>query len=150
MKRLLESSKYLTLIGVFSLLIASIGAFIWGAYRTGDAMILVVTDNSDSSKITVALIQIIDEFLIATALLIFALAIYELFIEDLDLPAWLVIHDFHGLKTKLSSILILVMSITFLKKLIEWKHAEDTLFFGIAIALVSASLIAFGYFSKHD
>ncbi len=150
MKKLLESSKYLTLIGVFSMLISSVGAFVWGAYRTGDAMLLLMNESDDSAKITVALIQIIDEFLIATALLIFAVAIYELFIEDLDLPAWLVIHDFHGLKTKLSSILTLVMAITFLKKLIEWKHAEDTLFFGIAIALVSAALIAFNYFGKHE
>ena len=150
MKKLLESSKYLTLIVVFSLLIASVGAFIWAAYRTGDAMILLVNDSDESSKITVALVQIIDKFLIATALLIFALAIYELFIEDLDLPAWLVIHDFHGLKTKLSSILVLVTAITFLKKLIEWKYAHDTLYFGIAITLVSAALISFNYFGKHD
>lgn len=150
MKKLLESSKYLTLIGVFSLLVSSVGAFLWGAYRTGDAMLLLINENDDSSKITVALIQIIDKFLIATALLIFAVAIYELFIEDLELPAWLMIHDFHGLKTKLSSILVLVMAITFLKKLIEWQHAEDTLNFGIAIAVVSAVLIAFNYFGKHD
>lgn len=150
MKKLLESSRYLPLIGVFSLLISSVGAFVWGAYRTVDALSKLITESEDTSQITVSFIQIMDEFLIATALLIFAFAIYELFIEDLELPEWLVIHDFNGLKTKLSSILVLVMAITFLKKLIEWKNAEDTLFFGIAIALVSASLIAFNTFGKHD
>ncbi len=61
---------------------------------------------------------------------------------------WLIFHNLHDLKVKLSGVIILVMAVTFLEHLVEWKDAQATLFFGVAIAIVSASLIAFGYFGQ--
>jgi uncharacterized membrane protein YqhA len=91
-----------------------------------------------------------DIFLIATMLFIFALGMYELFIDNVNLPEWLIIRNLHDLKVKLSSVIILVMCITFLKHLVEWKDPQGTLFFGVAIAVVTVSLIAFGYFGGQD
>jgi uncharacterized membrane protein YqhA len=88
--------------------------------------------------------EIVDAFLVATTLLIFSQGLYELFIGELGLPQWMIIHDLHDLKTRLGSMLVLVMAVKFLEKLVEWKDAIDTLYFGLAIALVSATLIAFG------
>jgi len=91
-----------------------------------------------------------DTFLIAIALLVFSVGIYELFIEDLSLPEWLVIHNLHDLKAKLGSIIILVMAVTFLKHLVEWRDPQGTYYFGISVAVVSAALIAFSHFGKKD
>jgi uncharacterized membrane protein YqhA len=91
-----------------------------------------------------------DVFLIATALLIFAIGLYELFIGDVPMPKWLVIHDLHDLKAKLGSVIILVLAVTFLKHLVEWKDPQGTLYFGLAVTLVSASLIVFGHFGGKD
>jgi len=63
--------------------------------------------------VAIELIELMDIFLIATVLFIFALGMYELFIDSVNLPEWLIIRNLHDLKVKLSSVIILVMSITF-------------------------------------
>jgi uncharacterized membrane protein YqhA len=150
MKLLLEKSRYLALIGVFSLLIAAVAAFTWGTLKTAAAILLVIQSMGKEASITVEFIEIVDAFLIATAILIFAVSLYELFIDKLDLPEWMLAHNLYELKGKLSSMIVLVMGVKFLQKLLEMKDTEDLLRTGIATALMSAVLIAFGYFGKKD
>ena len=150
MEKLLEKSKYLILIAVASLFVASAVAFLWGGLKVIFIVInLIKTYGKDLSG-AIALIEIMDIFLIATALLVFSVGIYELFIGDLSLPEWLVIRNLHDLKSKLGSVIILVMAVTFLKHLVEWRDPQGTYYFGIAVAVVSASLIAFSHFGGKD
>ncbi|NWF64642.1 MAG: YqhA family protein [Chloroflexi bacterium] len=150
MKFLLERSRYLTLIGIISLLIASLAAFAWGAIKTVTTTLLVIQSVGKDTAITIELIELIDIFLIATAILIFSASLYELFIAKLDLPEWMLAHNLYELKTKLSSMIVLVMAVKYLQKLIEIKDGIELLQRGIAVAVVSGALIAFGYFSKKD
>ncbi len=150
MKRILEKSKYLTLVAIVSLLIASAGAFLSGAVKAINIILNLIVSYGKDPLTVIALIELMDTFLIATALLIFAVGMYELFIKDIDLPEWLVIHNLHDIKAKLGSIIILVMAVTFLKHLVEWKDPVGTLYYGIAIAAVSLSLIAFSHFGGKD
>jgi uncharacterized membrane protein YqhA len=150
MKYILERSKYLALIGVIALLFAAVAAFVWGTLKTVDTISLVLSSMGRNKAITVELIEIVDSFLVATALLIFSVSLYELFIDKLDLPDWMLAHDLHDLKAKLSSMIVLVMAVKFLEKLLEVKDTNDLLRIGIATALMSAVLIAFGYFGKKD
>jgi uncharacterized membrane protein YqhA len=91
-----------------------------------------------------------DTFLIATALFLFSVGLYELFIEDLSLPSWLVVHDLHDLKQKLGSVIILVLAVIFLEHFAEGKDPLGTLYLGLAVAVVSASLIAFITFGHKE
>ncbi|MEL7562261.1 YqhA family protein [Dehalogenimonas sp. 4OHTPN] len=142
MRRLLEFSKYITLVASAAALLASVVAFIWGLVHSVEVLFsFLKTDGAD----IVPLIELMDIFLIATVLLIFALGIYELFIGELTLPAWLVIKNLHDLKVKLSSVVIMVMGILFLKHLAAWDDPQGTLFFGLGVAVVSGALIAFSY-----
>ena len=150
MKYILERSKYLALIGVIALLLAAVAAFVWGTFKTVDTISLVVSSMGRDNAITVEFIKIVDSFLIATALLIFTVSLYELFIDKLDLPDWMLAHDLYDLKAKLSSMIVLVMAVKFLEKLLEVKDASSLLQTGIATASMSAVLIAFGYFGKKD
>jgi uncharacterized membrane protein YqhA len=150
MKFILERSKYLALVGVIALLFAAVAAFAWGTLKTVDTIFLVLSSMGRDKAITVELIEIVDSFLIATALLIFSVSLYELFIDKLELPDWMLAHDLYDLKTKLSSMIVLVMAVKFLEKLLDVKDAKALLQIGIATALMSAVLIAFGYFGKKD
>lgn len=150
MKYILERSKYLALIGVVSLLFAAVAAFVWGTLKTVDTISLVLSSMGRDKAITVELIEIVDSFLIATALLIFSVSLYELFIDKLNLPDWMLAHDLHDLKAKLSSMIVLIMAVKFLEKLLNVKDANDLLRIGVSTALMSAVLIAFGYFGKKD
>lgn len=150
MKKFLSSTRYLVILAVLSLLAAALAAFGWGIVKTVDAAALVITSLGEDPGIIIALIEVVDAFLIATAVLIFALGLYGLFIADLSIPKWMQIHNLHDLKAKLGGVLVLVMAVKFLEKLAEWKDAQETLFFALAIAIISATLIAFSVFGGKD
>ena len=150
MKFILEKSRYLAVIGVISLLIAALAAFAWGTLKTIHAVMLVIESLGADAAITIEFIEIVDSFLIATAILIFTLSLYELFVGEINVPELMLAHNLYELKTKLSSMVVLVMGVKFLQKLIEVKDAAELMQTGIAIAIVSAVLIAFGYFGKKD
>jgi len=150
MKLILERSRYLVLIGIFSLLMAAVTAFVWGTLRTINTVLLVFRPAGTDSGIIIEFIEIVDGFLIATAILIFAVSLYELFVDSLNLPKWMLAHNLYELKAKLSSMVVLVMGVKFLQKLLDMKDADDLLKNAIAISTVSAVLIAFGYFGNKD
>lgn len=149
MKRMLEGGRYIVLIGVFSTFIASVAAFIWGAYKTAALLVDLVLIRQDVSASS-ELVGIMDKFLIATGLYIFAVGIYELFIGGLDVPEWLVVHNLHQIKSRLSSIIILVLAMVFLEHVIEWQDSQSVLQIGIAIAVMIAALIAFNVFGERE
>jgi len=140
----------LTIVGVASLLIAAMAAFGWGAVKTFSAIKVLVTSYGQDPYIAVALIGLMDSFLIAIALQILSVSMYELFVGKLNLPDWMLAHNLHELKVKLSSLIVLVMAVKFLEHLAEWKNPIDSLFFAIAISVVSATLIAFSHFGEKD
>jgi uncharacterized membrane protein YqhA len=150
MKKLLENAKYLSIIGVLSLLVTSAAAFAWGVVKTYKAISLLITSYGQDATIVVFFIEVVDSLLIAIALLVFAFGMYELFIGDLNLPEWVQIHDLHELKARLSSVIILVMAVKFLEYFMELNDAANTLLYGIAVAVVSAALVLFSNVGHKD
>lgn len=150
MARLLEKTRYLAYVGIISLLLASVAAYGWGAVKTFNAITLIITSYGKDPFITVSLIEVVDSFLIAIALQIFSVSMYELFVGKLSLPDWMLAHNLHELKTKLSSVIILVMAVKFLEHLVGWENPNDSLFFALAVSVVAATLIAFSHFGKKD
>jgi uncharacterized membrane protein YqhA len=150
MAKLIEKTRYLAFIGVLGLLVATVTAYGWGIVKTVDLVTLVVSTFGQDRAITIEMIEIVDVFLIATTLLIFSASLYELFIGEVTLPEWMLVHNLYELKAKLSSMIVLVMAVKFLQKLLEVKDYGELLQFALAITMVSAMLIAFGYFGKKD
>lgn len=149
MARLLESSRYMALLGTFALLVSALVGFVWGAIETVRGIILLLTTTGTSPEMAVVLIETVDIILISTGLLFFAVSLYELFIGDLKLPEWMVVRDLNALKNKLSSIIILVMAAKFLEKLATTTDYLGVLYMGLGVAAVSLSLIAFNYLGKN-
>jgi len=146
LKRVLEGSRYAVLLGVVSALAASLATFLWGLWKTISVITNLVTTGGNDPLVAVRLIELMDKFLIAVGLYIFAIGLYELFVGELDVPNWLKVHDLHDIKTRLSHVLLLVMAVTFLEHLVEWKEPLATLYFAISITLVMGALIAFNRF----
>jgi len=149
MGKYLASTRYLAIVGVAALLVTALAAFGWGVVKTVEAVTAVIGQGEDAG-IVVALVEVADIFLVATALLIFAFGLYELFVGDLNLPERIQVHNLHDLKAKLGGVLILVMAVKFLEKLAEWKDALATLYFALAIAVLAAVLIFFSMSGKTD
>ena len=145
MRKLIENSRYVALIGVVALLIAAIMAFVWGALKMLKIVQKIVVSYGQDPQIIIGLVQLLDVFLIAAALYLFAVSLYELFIDKLNLPEWMLAHNLYELKAKLSSVIILVMAVNFLENVMAWHDPQATLQFGIAIAIVSLALIGLTY-----
>jgi uncharacterized membrane protein YqhA len=67
------------------------------------------------------------------------------------LPHWLQIHTLDDLKNKLTSVIIVVMGVSFLSQVISWDGKRDLMYIGFPIAAVIAALTWFLQFStKHS
>jgi uncharacterized membrane protein YqhA len=151
MKTFVEKTRYIALIAIVSLLLASAGAFIWGTIKTYKAFEAIYKSVGLDPLIDLFLVQLMDAFLIAIILYILAVNIYELFIGKLDLPDWILARNLHQLKTKISSVIILVSGIVFLENLLnDNKNPVDLMYLAIAVAVVVAAMIAFTYLKESD
>ncbi len=151
MKKIIEQSRYLAYIGIIALFLTSIAAFVWGAIQAGTVIWQIASSRGQDPGITVALIEVVDAFLIAIAIIVFSVSMYELFIDTLNLPEWMLAHNLAELKSKLSSVIVLVLAVKFVEKFAAGKSAAlDLLYMGLSVALVAGVLIAHAWFGKKD
>ena len=150
MARLLQNSRYIVGIGVIALLASSLAAFGWSVAKAVGAITVIVQSYGQDKHIAIALVEIVEGGLIASVLLVVAVSLYEIFIAELNVPRGMVAHNLYELKGKLSTMVVLVMALKFLEHLVEWSSATDTLLYGLAIAVVSAALIALSYLGSKN
>lgn len=152
LKFLLEKGKYVILLAVVSTFLASVATFIWGTVRmiTNVVSLIAGLITHEGGHSGVQMIASLDSILLAIVLYIFSVAIYELFFGKINVPDWLVIENLDGLKEKLASVIILILAVTFLEHLVEWKDAKDTLMFGISIAAVLIALVFYMHHKKGE
>jgi uncharacterized membrane protein YqhA len=151
MKNFLENSRLVILLGIVGTFLASLTLFVFGL---GGILVAVWDRLSASSpfgydnlkELSIVLIQAIDIFLLATVLYIIALGLYELFIdESLDLPNWLEVRTLDDLKGRLLGVIVVILPVTFLGKLVEWRKGQDILWLGLAVGSVMLSIAAIQY-----
>jgi uncharacterized membrane protein YqhA len=147
-RRLLSWSRYLVAVAVVSILALVIGMLAYGGLETISiirATFGAATPVEQGEKhLLLSAIEVVDLFLLSTVLLVIALGLYELFIDDrLDLPPWLEIHDLNDLKEKLIQVIVVVLGVIFLGHAVTWNGGRELLWLGAAIAFVIAALTFF-------
>ncbi|MDQ3749442.1 MAG: YqhA family protein [Acidobacteriota bacterium] len=150
MKWLIEKSRYVAYIGVLVLFVCSLTAYILGIYKTFKTVIAIALNEVKDDFALIALFDCLDTVLIATALLVISISLYELFIGELKVPDWMLVRNLSELKAKFTFVIIPVMSVKFLQKLLQGENALDTLYYGVGVALVTAALAAFNYVSEKE
>jgi uncharacterized membrane protein YqhA len=147
LKQILSASRYLIIIAVICIFLAATTLLIYGTLLTGNIILDLIATAKVSTKgskdLLLSLIELVDLFLLTTVLYIISVGLYELFIAELNLPPWLIITDLDMLKDKLIGVVIVVLSVLFLGQVISWDGQRDLLGFGVAIALVIATLTYF-------
>ena len=143
MRKILENASIAVMLAVISMLAASVALFVSASIQTALTIWHMFKDitSPESAGVTTHLVSILDMFLFAVILYIFAIALYELFIKELKLPEWLIVKDLDGLKKKLSSVIALMLAVTFLEHVVEWKDPEGTLMYAAAIGIVIFALV---------
>ena len=150
MKWLMEKSRYIAYIGVLVLFVCSLTAYILGIYKTVKAVTAIVLNEAKDDFALIVLFDCLDIILVATALLVISISLYELFIGELKVPDWMLVHNLGELKAKFSVVIIPVMAVKFLQKLLASENALDTLYYGIGVALVIVGLAVFNYVSEME
>jgi uncharacterized membrane protein YqhA len=145
MDRTLTLTRFIVLIGVVGLLLAALAGFVVALTETVELVWHVFTHIADPSLQVqeVYFIKLVDGFLVATGLLIFALGLYEIFFRPLALPDALKFTTIGQLKTSLANIIALTLAVTFLASVQEGEDAQTVFLKGVAVAAVIAVLVFF-------
>lgn len=151
MDRMLIATRYIVLVGVVGLVLASFAGFALALIETGELVWQVITRIAEPNLevLEVSFIKLVDGFLVATGLLIFAFGLYEIFIRPLDLPAALKFTTIGQLKTSLANIIALTLAVSFLTFVQEGEEGLNILYKGLAIAAVVAVLVLFSRSEHH-
>ena len=143
LRKILENGKAIALLPSLSLFVGAVFLGFYGIYILFETLYKVFVDESarDTTVLSAKLISVMDIHLLSVVLYIFAVGLYELFVGKLEVFPWLKIENIDQLKSKLASVIVLILAITFTKKVVEWKNPLDTLLFGLSISAIIATLI---------
>ena len=145
LKKLLERGGLVVIVPVITLFISAILFGFYGAYLAIETVVkfLAYPEYREVTTLAPKFFSVIDVFLLAMVLYIFALGLYELFVGKLNVPEALSIESVDELKAKLASVVILFVAIAYVKLLVEWTNPVDTLLFGAATGILIAVLIQY-------
>lgn len=161
---ILFNSRFLVLVAVIGVLVASIVMFVKGCIEIVQgvrsfwpALLALQPNSRDDSNVILSFIPAIDNYLFATILLIISMGLYELFISKIDpksrktqtRPDWIIIKDLDDLKSKIGEVVVMILIVNFFKLSfgIEYARPLDLLLLGGGILLVAASLVVTHYVS---
>jgi uncharacterized membrane protein YqhA len=148
MKTIIDKSKYLSLLAVITLLLTFALSLFWGIFQAVKAWGQIILSVGQDPGIILSILKLLDTFLVAIVPYILAASIYKLFVNDVELPTKLVARSLPELKSKLSSVIVLVMAVHFVEVMFEeGLTALEKLWLAMGISLVAFVLIAFSYFN---
>jgi uncharacterized membrane protein YqhA len=151
----LVGSLWLAYIPVAFLLLAALGAFVYGVAVFINAFSGIVHHPFPVGHNIGLFLLDFDLFLIGATALISAIGFYELFIADIDrrqaglLPRWLAINDLNDLKARVVSMVVLVLAVAFTEEAVDSPDGLYILEFGGAVTLVIVALTVFVRLSSH-
>ena len=158
--KLILWTRFLSAIAVISSLAATLLMLLIGADNTIKAFSAFFLDHpavedtlEGGEQATLLLLESLDNFLVGLAFVYFAYGIYSLFIrlngnqnvEQSDgMPRWLQVNSIASLKKTLLEILVVLLSVSFVKGLFEYSAMNalqwDVVIFPISIVAIALSL----------
>jgi len=152
-EKLLWSSRYLTLLAVWSCIVGMALLFTLSALDMGkvlleffDIYFLGHENPNFHTELVSHVITAVDDFLLAMVLLIFGLGVYELHIDKFDIardnPAagkLLQIESLDDLKSRLGKVILMILVVAFFKNVlyVEFTTPLEILYMGGGILLIS-------------
>ncbi|ERN17646.1 uncharacterized protein LOC18445991 [Amborella trichopoda] len=141
-ERAIIDCRFFTLIGVAGSLLGSILCFLEGVFLVLESFVeyfkVVMWRRSDEGQMVLLLMEAIDMFFVGTAMLIFGMALHELFIRSKDIntenessmsssnlfgrfhlkgrPAWMEMGSVGDAKTKIGQAVVMVLQVGVLEK----------------------------------
>ena len=147
--KFLAACRFLLVLPVIGCVLLTAGVVFMGIGRIVTAGVALVQAGDFSAKaaktMSLAVIEIIDLFLVGTVAYIMAIGLYKLFIssEEIQLPIRLKIERLKDLEDKIIGVVIAALAVGFLGQAVNTDQPETLLHYGGGIALVIAALAIF-------
>jgi uncharacterized membrane protein YqhA len=148
-ERILAWSLRLAYIPVAVLLLAGLGAFVYGTALFIHSVDHIVRHAFPVHHQIGLFLADIDLFLVGATLLISAVGFYELFVREIHLqgpvriPSWLEMRDLNDLKARVIAMIVLVASVSFVEVVVDESSGRHVLDLGGGIAAVIIALTIF-------
>lgn len=158
-ERGLWNSRFIVVIAVVASMAAAIAVFwittvdVWYAVTHivgyADPSLSAAERRSLHDDTVTHVVEVVDGYLLATVMLIFALGMYELFVSDIDdargsrtSSKILLIETLDDLKSRLAKVILMILIVSLFEHAVkmDMKTPVDLLAFGGAIALVGLAL----------
>ena len=151
MNRILAATRYAVVVPAIASILGALLLMVQGSIE----MIQVIIDaatNSTKLKITIVdVLTAVDAILLGTVLLVIGYGLYELFInEDLNVPAWLQVHDLDDLKSKLIGVVVALIAVIFVGVFVDVNRSKDVIAYGVGAGALVTGLAIFAFATKKD
>ena len=144
-------TRFVVLLAVIAVMLVALSLFLLGAMQAimdvWHAWSEVARGRYESTDLTVEFLEVVSVMLKAVVFYIIGVGLYSLFIAPLNLTVSLGVETLSDLESKVLSVVVVIMAVTFLEHFIRWEAPLETLQFGGALALVVAALVAFQMYS---
>jgi len=149
-EKLFQSSRYLVLVAVLTSAVSSLILYLLSmnvvVHMLLDLLQQVPSSSDEGKLVAVRLLKVLDLLFIAITFQMIAVSLYRIFItpmriEDSTFLRALNVKSFHDLKVTLLQVSIVILMILFLEQAVEAGGSLETLYFGIAVGLVTFSAV---------
>ncbi len=144
---LVGKTRYIVLFAVAAVLLVAISLFLQGTIQAiisiWHSWSVTFVTSGESNETSVHFLNIVSLMLEAVVFYLVGVGLYGLFIAPLNLAVSLGVETLTDLEDKILSVLVVIMSTTFLERFIRWQNSLQTLQFGAALALVIGVLVLF-------
>ncbi len=163
-EKILWRSRLVAILAVVFGMVGALALFMVASYdvwhvacRTYEFFVLHTHDEKFHEQLIGGIIGAVDLYLIAVVLLIFSFGIYELFISDIDDAEntsvgdkILAIHSLDELKDKLGKVVVMVLIVSFFKKVMRMHFATPLEMLYLAGSILALALaLYFMHKGKH-
>ena len=152
----LWNSRFVVILAVLSSMIGMLLLFFMAAesmahlaWEFAEMTFMGVANPEFHTDAVGQIISAVDDFLLGTVLLIFALGLYELFISKIDIAHGednasniLMINSLDDLKDRLTKVVLMILVVAFFKNVLHvtFDNPLNILYMGIGILMVSLSI----------
>jgi uncharacterized membrane protein YqhA len=145
--RLIGRSRNIIIVAVAAVMLCAFSLFLLGAVQAAQtvwaAWASILADDLGSTALTLRFLEIVTVMLKAVFFYLIGVGFYSLFISPLNVTVALGVETLNDLETKIISVVIVIMAVSFLEHFIYLGGREEVLWSAGALALVVAALSVF-------
>ncbi len=146
LNRVFAATRYIWAVAAVSVMF---GAFVLlgsAVFDVVGAVVHAIGGESEHGALRIAMIESVDTILVSTVMYVISMGLLQLFVTQelrLRLPVWLRVSGVSDLESRLTGMVVTVISVILLSQVLEWHGGWDILALGLTVASVVAAISLF-------